>query len=75
MGLKFKNWNGSACFKNEKSKQTLEKYEQELQNCNVKEHIEKIKSLFQLDHVLNIRNHLNSYFPNVYSFIIILIYN
>jgi len=56
-------------YKKQSQKRLLGKYDLELQSYNVKEHIEIIKSLFQLDHELNIRNYLNSYFPNViYSF-------
>ena len=64
MSYKFKT------FKNDKSKKTLDKYEWELHDFNVKEHIEKIKALFEMDLVLNIRNHLNSYFPNVRTYVL-----
>jgi len=52
-------------YKDETSAKLLEKYNTELKNYNVYEHIETIRSLFKMDHIFNIRNYLNSYFPDV----------
>ncbi len=52
-------------YKDDSPKKLLEKYNNELQKYRIQDHIEIINSFYQQDRILDIRNYLNSHFPNV----------
>jgi len=59
--IKFKTYKE----KEESTSKLLEAYNLKLKNIKVKDHIETIRSFYQMGHILNIRTYLNSFFPDV----------